>query len=333
MNNFEQRPKEILTAIGKKWPQAWNQVKKFRAGKGKDLPNWPDWCYLPLAAGYAIVTQGGAPNAGLFDRYLGPAVVSAAAAWRVSQGIYVFDADLYNSLVKQPMDGNIPCEILKRLPEWCVYIPMFNGTFLGEEVDGFFAHLEHDANDARMELRLVLLMASGENHPIPIHLGDWTIEEGLNRMITEARRQMGINFPKVDESYVAEVVPFVQLVLYLCAENLDMPKRPQHPKKKLRKSGQVDVPRQPKKWDVGQRIGTSIRKYRNTKEYEITDENQNNAPGSHASPRPHVRRAHWHSFWTGPREGNRKLIVRWLPPIPIGVDDEDNPTVIHEVKE
>jgi hypothetical protein len=61
---------------------------------------------------------------------------------------------------------------------------------------------------------------------------------------------------------------------------------------------------------------------------------------SHASPRPHYRRAHWHHFWTGPRNvpGERKLILKWLPPIPVGIQDLDDdsenikPFVIKPIK-
>jgi hypothetical protein len=37
----------------------------------------------------------------------------------------------------------------------------------------------------------------------------------------------------------------------------------------------------------------------------------------------HVRRAHWHAFWTGPKASTeeRKLILHWLPPIAVNVDD------------
>lgn len=45
-----------------------------------------------------------------------------------------------------------------------------------------------------------------------------------------------------------------------------------------------------------------------------------------------MRRAHYHHFWTGPHDGKRKLIVRWLPPIPVNrKDDTELPTVIHLV--
>jgi hypothetical protein len=39
--------------------------------------------------------------------------------------------------------------------------------------------------------------------------------------------------------------------------------------------------------------------------------------GTHAAPRPHWRRAHWHLFWRGPRAGPRTQVLHWLPPLPI----------------
>ncbi|MCD8491987.1 MAG: hypothetical protein LRY51_08830, partial [Geovibrio sp.] len=31
--------------------------------------------------------------------------------------------------------------------------------------------------------------------------------------------------------------------------------------------------------------------------------------------RPHLRRAHWHGYWTGPRDGEQSFILKWLPPV------------------
>jgi len=295
----------------------------FRAGKGKDLPDWPDWCYIPLASGMAIATQGDSSRVyqACYDTILNPATITAAAAWRVSQGVYRFDADLYNSLVSQPLDGNIPCDALKRLPEWCVYIETIGATFCNNPIVGFWAHLEKDMNDGREELRFILMAEDGHNIPIPVHLGEWTLEVGIERMQEEADRQAGrfipgFKIPKVD--FTHDIVPLVQLVLYLCAENVDMVQTPVHPNTRVRMSGQADIAREVHTWNVGERIGSSIRKYRNMEAQGDTLLETEKMQGTHASPRPHIRAAHWHHFWKGPRDGERKLILRWLPPIPVG---------------
>ena len=47
--------------------------------------------------------------------------------------------------------------------------------------------------------------------------------------------------------------------------------------------------------------------------------------------RPHLRRAHWHLYWTG--EGSRHdparaiPVLRWLPPIPVKLDEAPEPIV------
>ena len=82
-------------------------------------------------------------------------------------------------------------------------------------------------------------------------------------------------------------------------------------------------------------LSAQIRNYKNHEraaEKEIAS-----AQGAHSSPRPHVRAAHWHTFWVGPRNAKfpeRKPIIRWLPPIPIGMDwKKELPTNIHMVLE
>lgn len=317
-------PVRVLREIGKRWPSAWTQVRTFRAGRGHDLPTWPEWCYLPIAAGVAIATQGN--DAMLYqatlDPYLPPSVIAAAAAWRVGKSIYRYDPDLYRELIAQPMDGNLPCEILHRLPDYCVYIETPGIRALDGDVSGVWAHLEHDAHDGREELRLVLLMADGTNRPMPIHLGDWTLDEGLQRMHAEAERQAG--GPLDAMNITADLMPILQLVLYLCADNAELP---DGARASLPRRDSNHVPDLPRRWDVGVRIGAALRRYRATEsESDITTSD------GHAPPRPHMRRAHWHHFWTGPRAGDRRLILHWLPPIPVGVDQEDGPAVIHPVK-
>ena len=332
------RPKQIVQSIPKKWPNVWQDIKRFRSAKGKDLPDWPDWCYVPLAAGIAIATYGDDAKLwqALLDPQLSPSVIVAAATWRISQGVYRFDADLYNMLVAQPLDGNLPCQTLTRLPEWCVYIETLDATFDGNTIIGFWAHLEHDTNNGRMELRLVLMSKAGTNIPVPIHLGDWTIEEGLRRMQAEADKQSKIHMRPQSgprSNFTNDISPLVQLVLYLCAANTDLTIRPAHPNTRKRMSGQVDIAKEPRVWMVGERIGAAVRKHRNLLQQTSVTNDTDASSKSHAPPRPHIRRAHWHHFWIGPKAGDRQLMLRWLPPIPVGYDDDNysGPVVIHKV--
>ncbi len=38
-------------------------------------------------------------------------------------------------------------------------------------------------------------------------------------------------------------------------------------------------------------------------------------PNAYGAAAEHPPRAHWHHFWTGPRDGERRLVLRWLHPI------------------
>jgi len=328
------KPKVLLKELSRRCPNVWDHIKYFRRGKGQALPNWPDWCYIPIAAGHAIVGNMSLSKEAFFDPVSNPASITALATWRVSQGVYRFDFDLFVELINQPFEGNIPCETLKRLPEWCVYIET-NGYKSGDmSIEGFFAHLESDVANNRTELRLLLINSSGINVPIPLHLGDWMLEESVVRFGEESAKYMPsalkANMPAFGKAHADAIAPLLQLVLYLCAENVDMPVRPNHPNTRVRMSGQVDIPKEMRVWTVGERIGASIRKYRTEEGQRYSNKETS---GNYSSPRPHIRRAHWHHFRTGPKTGEQNLILRWLAPIPVGYDDEqDLPVVIHKVK-
>ena len=54
MNEPYLRPGNILHSFSRLYPDAWKQMDEFRA-KRKELGNWPDWCFLPLAGSLAFV--------------------------------------------------------------------------------------------------------------------------------------------------------------------------------------------------------------------------------------------------------------------------------------
>ena len=327
------RPVQHLHAAGQMYPGAWKQSDDFRAGRGVDLPDWPDWCYLPLAASYAIVSA----DAGV-DR-LSPELISdvarlnALSTWRLGQGIYRFDPSLYSALINTPVSGDLPCDVLYHLPEWCIYIELIDYEWQGDRVHGVFIHLEWDANSGRHELRL-LIDAENDLFPVPIHLGKHSLPDAIDEALNVSRTwaaTMGMTLPDGTKTILHELLePIMALLLYLCTEAADYGDGdpPANPRPKKTKRGWRMFPAEkPKQWDVGQRMGAALRR--------AYQQEQTGSGATHAGTRAHIRRAHWHSYWTGPRDGEQTIKIRWLPPIEVAMDDTDPdamPAVVRPVK-
>ena len=124
-------------------------------------------------------------------------------------------------------------------------------------------------------------------------------------------------------------------VLYLCSENATMEYRSFA--RGVAVSESIDRHGNPKKhryWDIGVRFGKAFRAS-GTKPSEPDKPNirqSEEEPKDRLSPRPHVRRAHWHYFWTGKRGADtRKLVLRWVHPVLVG--NGELPTVVHNIAE
>ena len=111
------------------------------------------------------------------------------------------------------------------------------------------------------------------------------------------------------ELYPAQLV--ANGVAYICSLNADIAES-YAPRKNLRRNNAKR--RSMAEWhEVGYRIGSELRAYRRCE--SETREHQG------GTVRPHMRRAHWHHYWTGPRKGDRKLILKWLAPTMVGVGE------------
>lgn len=305
-------PQQHLEQIGSRFPGSWSHVDMFRQSRGVDLPKWPAWCFMPMAAWFAIATQGqNNPLQGAVD--VGP--LAALGTWRYSQGIYRFDADTYAALADTVVSGEMPVEVFYRLPEWCIYIETPGGRWFGGDLCGYWVHLEWDANTERHELRL-LLNCGGLLVPIPVHLGRWTITEAVDRMASEAANQSrAVGLPPSSmpvEQIGAEINRLISLLLYICSDEPEIdderepgssPARPSPVKTK--RGWKMFPAKKPRVWTVGGDTGSQLREAR---------ELQEQSDGSR-TVEPHIRRAHWHGFWSGPRDGKRKFHYKWLPPI------------------
>jgi hypothetical protein len=327
MNEAYLRPGRTLGTFSRLSPDAWKQVDELRANR-KGLGGWPDWCFIPLAGAYAIVSKGTTLPSIDQTRHVG--VLGALAAWRVTQGVYRFDPTTFCALWETPVTGDIPTVVLYHLPEWCVYVPTPEQKWQGAALHGFFAHLEHDVNDKRTELRFVLDLTGpgGDNLIVlPIHLGKGGVAGGVAAMVRESAHHTPVTVQTPDglvEELTDGVSPLVSLVLYLCSQAAEVrdggggDRRPVPPQPvKTKKGLRLFSPERPTPWEVGYRLGAALRT-------ALSGHASGVGPsGTHASPRPHVRRAHWHSFWVGQKAlpDARSVVLKWLPPIPVNVQD------------
>lgn len=249
--------------------------------------------------------------------------LAAIGTWRYTQGIYRIDDDARAALSNTALHGEMPADVLLRLPQWCVYIETPGRAWNGDTMYGFWAHLEHDVNNGRRELRMVL---DTERALIPqiLHLGNWTVTESITRSAAEAQiqaEQRGLPVPPISDADIAQtstdIQPLLALVLYLCSDEPEIEDRewpgevPGRPKPKRTKKGwRLFPPKKPRVWIVGAEIGEQLREH-------------NVSESSGRTVRPHLRRAHWHGFWSGPKTGERKFRYKWLPPIIVAGSDDD----------
>lgn len=280
---------------------------------------------MPMAAWYSIISAHHKTDRLPLNLIADVAQLSALGSWRYSQGVYRFDPDTFAALADTTVKGEIPSDVLLRLPEWCVYIEMPEDyRWFEKRLYGFWAHLEQDTNTNRNELRF-LLDTETELKPHILHIGPWSTTEAIDRWFSEAKRQAGqakVLIPVSSEIGVSvEIIaksinPLVSLVLYLCSEEPEIvdPKvpeaKPHYPRPKKVKSGwRLFPPDKPKMWTVGEKTGTQLR-------------HANATEPSGRTVKPHLRRAHWHGFWRGPKTGERQFHYKWLSPIIVGHNDD-----------
>lgn len=314
MQSTEQRLQSYLSDINRRYPHAWKTVDIFRASRGQEGFEWPEWCFLPMSASYAIVSGGYDIQPGDTQKVSDVSKLSALAAWRYTQGVYRFDPDVYEAVGSTTIKKDIPADVLLRLPEWGVYIETPQTLY-----HGFFAHLEHDSHDGTIELRILLDTDEDGLIPLILHVGDWTVAEGIDMAMNVNAQSVGMTketlYEEVDtvaKWQSMHIQHCLSLLLYLCSDEPDIERveneLPHRPKPKKTKKGlRLFPPKKPKVWDIGQHVAEQLAQLPPEPTGETRD-----------SPRAHIRRAHWHGYWTGKKgTSERKFIYHWLPPMVI----------------
>ena len=341
-------PLQLVKDYDSSFKGCWDMAEYMLEGKGKDLPEWSDLCYLPLAAAKEIMRAK-------WGRLLGDKLVdmaslyAALASWRQYKEIYTFSAELAEDLERQGGDDIvIPVEILYNIPYPCIYV-----SIEGDDSQGFFVFFNQNIETKEMELRFCYVSQKADarldvnNLWLHLHEG-YTISDGIRAGLDAIKKRFGTvktwqNTPegykelgeKETEQYMYDIISkSIQLVLYICAENAEIdenPRQKQITQKRREGVKPKDVYREIQKWDVGVKYAYSVRKH-NAEGASTTKEKSSESAISRSAPRPHTRRGHWHHYWTGSRSDNsRKLILKWTAPTFVGNAD-DTITTIQKLK-
>lgn len=255
-------------------------------------------------------------------------IIAALSRWRLSKEIFEIDEELCKILMNSDkLDEEIPNEVINRLiynsfyvklPENFLTVRSVNGEAMDLPMDGFFY------NVVNKSILIVIMYSSGHTQSLGFDIyNDLSLKECIGKHMTaNSDVYKTVNF-------------FLQIVLYLCADNADIEEN--KVQRSVYKQSPIVTDRysEVRKWDVGWRYGNAIKKMRSSQSTDGSHEETSHA-GSHARKRTHVRRGHYHHYWTGSeKSGNRELILKWTSPVVVNAEYENTVTihrVIHKVK-
>jgi hypothetical protein len=213
-NSAEVRPTRWLKQIAAAaLPNVWRMFDEARERALASGQSWPGYMWMPLEDLAAEIMRSLAKlmiaqhaNGQTVSRHMPFAASNAytLATWRLGKGVYRFDDDVRQALLETPVTGDIPTDVLKRLPEWCVYVETPGFRPNDTEVHGFFACV------TRFNGEEVLPLTMDSQDParsrlisfVPIGLSHRTIEDALRWNVTRSIA--------VTKEYSQRGVPFAE---------------------------------------------------------------------------------------------------------------------------
>ena len=271
--------------------------------------------------------------------------------WRYTKQVYRLSEDIISDVSNTFVD-DIPAQVLSELPAWSIYIEADNlhkHLPTSYPINGFFFYpLINDKGDI-VTIFIVDDLKQGDGisglKEKVVDVVDNTVKIKASREgLIESRRMQFVDGEWV-EAIDEQLKDFrdrefnllnaqISMALYICSQTTDVRekgnmKRPE--KHKGSYHHEQNIPeKEIREWDVGVRMGQAIRKYRSS-------ESGNGEITAAKGKRPHIRRGHWHTYWTGSRKPEmvheRKPKLKWLPPVPVNSEDvEKLPVVITPVE-
>lgn len=301
-------PCALLANFGRKFDSLWRKIDEFRASLEKNKGMWDRRVFVPFNEWSDFARKLG----GVEKTYDGTTrLLACLASWRPTQDIIEFNPELMKMLEDTRLPDLMPAETLSRLPAWCIYVETPGIRHHGYEWDGFFANLDLCHEPGLMLLGIYFANAKRfEIMQVFLPLGNWSFEKSIKMINDDFKRvSKKLNLPMWDEDCVkmdSGLSLALNLLILICSFGFQeySPENGRATGKKIKGITRFFPPDKP----VRRKFGYSVSD-------RITHAG-NGIRGEKKSPRPHIRRPHWHSYWTG-KGTSRKIMMKWLPPISV----------------
>lgn len=251
-----------------------------------------------------------------------------AAVWRKNKQIFNFDKEILKEFCNQKINFDMPTEIFEQLPYPCIYIAVdgfggLNGIWVMKCSD--------DLGNKYICINLFAAYDRITGCRLDVN-GNNTINDIIKSYFDN---QKVSRRSKKEKEYLREKLKLaLQCLLYICAANAEIEEDPIQKTRYRAPSAEEfikDKVREVKKWNCGKRESKII--YSDFGLYPrvvpaMKEDQIRNVKSS--SKRCHVRRSHWHHYWTGSsKNGTRRMELRWISAMTIHKEEyeEESPNL------
>lgn len=313
--NQQPLPSRFLHAIDEKWPALWERVEHFRHAR---KPDWDPAVFMPLVL-WQDFMLGELPDMKMETRVGLTHLISSVGAWRLTQDIVRFEPQLYNELCNSQPAGHLPAGVLGRLPAWGLYIESPQIKIMDMSCAGFFVTFEAFQKPELKLLRLLFVDDALRSRHYIIPLGEWNLYEAFAAVNTRIYRKYGLEQGKMRGQKLEKgIFQAINMLISVCSSWSEG-------------SGADACSKHSQRHAAGENSGWRflepahpVIRIPGSAEVQTPASEESRNIVMRASPRPHIRRAHWQRCWIGPAN-ERSLVNRWIPPTPVAMKNVDAP--------